>query len=160
MPDPALAHFRRGAHFTFSPQLLAKLIIACKAPIPSSDAPTIYAASFDHAVKDPVEDDIPIKPAHRILLFEGNYLTLSAPEEWAAVSALFDERWFVEVDEETAKRRLAQRHVAAGICNTYEEAVDRAERNDLVNGRYVLENMVEVDHKIKSVEDEGFAKAG
>jgi pantothenate kinase len=66
MPDPERAHFWRGAHWTFNPRNLAKLIVACKAPILDlENAPTLYAASFDHAVKDPVEDDIPIKPSQR-----------------------------------------------------------------------------------------------
>ena len=159
MPNPEEAHFRRGAHWTFSPQLFSKLVRTCKTPIPTSDAQIIYAASFDHAVKDPVEDDIPIKPNHRILIFEGNYLALSEPKEWAEVAGLFDERWFVDVDEDVARERLARRHVAAGICKSYEEGLERAEKNDLVNGRFVMEHMVPVQHRIKSVDDAEFSKA-
>lgn len=65
MQDPEQAHFRRGAHWTFSPQKLAALIAACKAPLLPAGATALYAASFDHAVKDPVEDDIPITPSQR-----------------------------------------------------------------------------------------------
>jgi len=92
----------------------------------------------------------------RILVFEGNYLSLSAPEEWTAVSSLFDMRWFVEVDEELAKHRLAKRHVAAGISATLEEGLARAEGNDIPNGRFVLENRVSVDTVIRSKEDLSF----
>jgi pantothenate kinase len=162
MPDPATAHFRRGAHWTFSPAKLAALIASCRAPInpsPSSVAPTIYAASFDHAVKDPVEDDIPITPEQRILIFEGNYLSLSAPPEWLAVSSQFDERWFVEVDEEVAKQRLARRHLKAGIVGSLEEGVRRAEGNDIPNGRFLIANRVPVDQVLTSVEDVNFVEA-
>lgn len=65
MPDPEQAHYRRGAHWTFNAHALENLIAACKVPVPEFDPPTIYAASFDHAVKDPVDDDIAIKPSQR-----------------------------------------------------------------------------------------------
>jgi len=93
----------------------------------------------------------------RILVFEGNYLSLSAPEEWVAVSSLFDMRWFVEVDEELAKTRLAKRHVAAGISATLEEGLARAEGNDIPNGRFLLQNRVPVDIVVHSKEDLAFA---
>jgi pantothenate kinase len=65
MPDPARAHYCRGAHWTFDPVGLAELVAACKAQIPAADPPTLYAASFDHALKDPVQNDIPIEPSQR-----------------------------------------------------------------------------------------------
>lgn len=93
----------------------------------------------------------------RILIFEGNYLSLSAPDEWAAVSALFDERWFIEVDEAVAEARLARRHVAAGICSTLAEGVARAQGNDIPNGRFLVKNRVPVDVVLRSVEDRELA---
>lgn len=94
--------------------------------------------------------------AYRILIFEGNYLSLSSPKEWAAVSSIFDERWFVEVDEDVARHRLARRHVASGICSTLDEGLSRAEGNDIPNGRFLLANRVEVDRVLKSEEDLSF----
>ncbi|KAA8893983.1 P-loop containing nucleoside triphosphate hydrolase protein [Sphaerosporella brunnea] len=155
MADPARAHYCRGAHWTFDPAALAALIDACRAERALLES--VWAASFDHALKDPVEGGVEVKPQHRILIFEGNYLSLSAPEEWRPVADAFDERWFVEVDEDVAKRRLAKRHVAAGICSTLEEGLQRAEGNDIPNGRFLRENRVEVDKILRSEEDEGFA---
>ncbi|KAF8545051.1 P-loop containing nucleoside triphosphate hydrolase protein [Trichophaea hybrida] len=152
MPDPAHAHFCRGAHWTFNPAALAKLVKECREPI----GETLFAPSFDHKVKDPVEGDVLITPGQRILIFEGLYLSLSAPEEWAVVSSLFDERWLVEVDEDTAKRRLARRHFEAGISQSLEDGLRRAEGNDIPNGRFLLENRVEFDKVLKSEEDEGW----
>lgn len=153
MPDPAKAHFCRGAHWTFSPTLLHKLLISLRAPLPQ---PPIYAASFSHSLKDPVENDIAILPTHRCLVFEGNYLALAEPTEWAEVAKVFDETWFVEVDEDVARERLARRHVKAGIVGSYEDGLERAEKNDLVNGRFLIEKRGKVDKWLKSVEDEGF----
>lgn len=71
---------------------------------------------------------------------------------------MFDERWFVEVDEDVARERLARRHVKAGICDSYEKGIERAEKNDLLNGRFVIENRVKIDQVLKSVEDESFGQ--
>jgi pantothenate kinase len=64
MPDPAKAHYCRGAHWTFDPAALAELIMACKEPV-QEGTESVWAASFDHELKDPVERDIEIKPGQR-----------------------------------------------------------------------------------------------
>lgn len=70
MPNPLEAHARRGAPFTFDSAALKKLILKLREPT-SAGAPVIYAPSFDHAKKDPVEDDIAILSTQRVLVFEG-----------------------------------------------------------------------------------------
>ncbi len=75
LSDPATAHARRGAEFTFDGASFLELVRALRLPSTQS-SPTIYAPSFDHAVKDPVADAIAILPAQRIVIFEGNYLVL------------------------------------------------------------------------------------
>ncbi|KAI2620388.1 phosphoribulokinase/uridine kinase [Hypomontagnella submonticulosa] len=148
MPDPALAHARRGAEFTFDGQAFLALVKALRAVPPAP----VYAPSFDHAVKDPKPDDIAILPAHRIVVFEGNYVCLDkAP--WREAAALMDERWFVEVDFATARRRLVKRHVKAGIAGDEEEAGKRADENDLVNGEQIVRQRVDVHEVIVSRED-------
>ena len=94
----------------------------------------------------------------RILVFEGNYLSLSEPEEWAGIPFLFDERWFVEVDEELAKQRLAKRHFQAKMLMTLEDGLKRAEGNDIPNGRFLVEHRVEVDRILRSEDDPDFAQ--
>jgi len=68
-----------------------------------------------------------------------------------------DERWFVDVDFDVARARLVARHVKAGIARDEEDAARRADENDLVNGREIVENRVDVDEVIRSVEDEEWA---
>lgn len=87
------------------------------------------------------------------MVFEGNYLSLDkAP--WRDAAKLMDELWFVEVEFEVARRRLIDRHVKAGIARDEEEAGRRADENDLVNGREIVENRVEADEVVVSREDE------
>lgn len=100
MPDPKNAHARRGAAFTFNAPAFLSLV----RQIRQSSSETIYAPSFDHAKKDPVEGEIEIKPSSRIVVFEGNYLSLGKGE-WAEAAGIMDELWFVEVDFDTAGKR-------------------------------------------------------
>ncbi|KAI0393340.1 P-loop containing nucleoside triphosphate hydrolase protein [Xylariaceae sp. FL0594] len=149
MPDPVTAHARRGAEFTFDGAAFLSLVKALREPITGQ---TIFAPSFDHAVKDPKEDDIAILPGHRIVVFEGNYVVLDK-EPWRSAAELMDERWFVEVNFDIARRRLVRRHVKAGIAKDEDEARKRADENDLVNGTQIVENRVHVHEVIVSRED-------
>ena len=127
----------------------------------------IYAPSFDHSVKgrrphyeaqdlDPVENDIAIKPTHRIVVIEGNYIHLTVPP-WDQATQLLDEKWFIEVEQDVARGRVIQRHLISGIAKNEEEAGKRFDENDWPNGLYLLENSdVERAHKkIRSVQDQG-----
>lgn len=152
LPDPAHAHARRGAAFTFDAPAFLALVKKLREPI-GADTKTIYAPSFDHAVKDPVEGDIAIPGSSRVVVMEGNYLSLGK-DEWKEAAGLMDELWFVEVEEEVARKRLVRRHVASGIARDEEEAGRRADENDLVNGREIVEGRLEVHEVIRSEEDE------
>ncbi|KAG5297580.1 phosphoribulokinase/uridine kinase [Histoplasma ohiense] len=154
MPEPAYAIARRGAAFTFDPAKFLRLVRALREPL-VPDSSTLYAPSFDHAVKDPVEDDVPIPATSRVIFFEGNYLSLGK-EPWKEAAALMDELWFVEVDFETARKRLVARHVRAGIAKDEEEADRRAVENDLVNGREIVDFRLDAQEVIVSREDESW----
>ena len=154
MPDPETAHARRGAAYTFDPSSLLSLIKLLRAPLTPS-TPTYFAPSFDHALKDPVENDILIPPTSRILVLEGNYLSLGKGE-WKEITELMDELWFVEVEEEVAGRRLVPRHVKAGIAPDEKSAWKRVWENDLVNGREIVAERVEVTEVVVSREDDAW----
>ena len=151
MPDPTTAHHRRGAAFTFDDKAFLELVKELRKPL-LPESKTVYAPSFDHAIKDPVADDIPIHPASRVVILEGNYLSLNQGL-WKEAAELMDELWFLEVDFETARRRLVVRHVAAGIAKNEEEAGNRADEIDLVNGKQIVDQRLEVQETIISKED-------
>lgn len=148
LPNPSEAHFRRGASFTFSAPKFLTLVQALR----ESPNKIILAPSFDHAIKDPKEEDIQILPEHRIVVLEGNYLALDK-EVWRDAAALLDEIWFVEVDFEVARVRLRERHVRAGIVKDLEEGDRRARESDLLNGEEIVANRLRVDEVIRSRED-------
>lgn len=153
MPDPITAHARRGAAFTFdAPKFLALLQSLRLELLPSSP---ILAPSFDHAVKDPKEDDISVLPTHRVVVIEGNYVALDQ-DVWRDAARLFDELWFVDVDFEVARKRLRERHVRAGIAADLEAGDRRAMENDLVNGREIVDHRLKVDEVVYSREDDSW----
>jgi pantothenate kinase len=154
MPDPDNAHARRGAAFTFDGEKFLELVKKLRKPL-LPESTTLYAPSFDHAVKDPVEEDIPIHPSARAIFFEGNYLSLNK-SPWKEAAELMDELWFVEVGFVKARERLVKRHVKAGITKDDEAANKRVSENDLVNGKEIVDERLEVDEVVVSMEDEGW----
>ena len=94
MPDPENAFVRRGAAFTFDAQAFIKLVRRLRTePVTKRDDPELSfkAPSFDHAVKDPVVDDIYLSSAEDLILLEGNYLLLNEPP-WCEIADLVDEK--------------------------------------------------------------------
>lgn len=158
LPNPEEAHRRRGAAFTFDGEAFLALVRRVRELV-TAQAPTILAPSFDHAIKDPVADDIAIPSLARIVVFEGNYLSLNQGS-WKEAAALMDELWFVEVDLETAVQRLAGRHVKAGIVGSLAEGERRARDIDMVNGKEIMEGRVEVDEIVVSRDDNEWKQDG
>ncbi|OJJ44767.1 hypothetical protein ASPZODRAFT_71379 [Penicilliopsis zonata CBS 506.65] len=148
MPDPVHAAARRGAEFTFDGAKFLQLVQRLREEI-TDHTGNIYAPSFDHAIKDPVEDDITIPSTARAIFFEGNYLSLNK-EPWNDAADLMDELWFVDVDFETARKRLVKRHIKAGIAKDEAEADKRAMENDLVNGKEIVDNRMDVQEVVLS----------
>lgn len=155
MPDPVTAHARRGAAYTFDGESFLTLVKKLREPL-CPESQTLFAPSFDHAIKDPVSDDISIAPSVRIIIFEGNYLSLDR-SPWKDAAELMDELWFVDVNFEVARNRLIHRHVKAGIAKDKEAAGKRADENDLVNGREIVEGRLDVHEVVTSNEDETWA---
>jgi pantothenate kinase len=133
MSDPKLAHDRRGAHWTFDGPSYVEFATLLRQPA----AAVITAPSFDHALKDPTPHAVSIYPFHRLVLIEGLY-TMLKYDMWVQGAQLMDERWWVEVALEEAKRRLIRRHVLTGVAKDMEEAIWRAEQNDEPSKRCTL----------------------
>jgi pantothenate kinase len=125
MPDPKLAHDRRGAHWTFDGPSYVEFAKLLRQPATA----VITAPSFDHALKDPTPHAVSIYPFHRVVVIEGLYAMLKY-DTWVQGAQLMDERWWVEVGLVEAKRRLVRRHVLTGVAKDAEEAIWRAEQND------------------------------
>lgn len=127
----------------------------------------LWLPSFDHAKQDPVPLDICVPATARVVILEGNYVLLNqhpwsqigemADERYAIVrglqkkSSLIDlHRWLIDASRDVAKRRITQRHLAAGIELTLQAAEERAETNDLPNGDYIRKHSVSPEVIIKN----------
>ena len=74
---------------------------------------TVYAPAFDRSRELSVAGAIAVRPEHRLVVTEGNYLLHDGPG-WSEVRPLCDEVWFVEADENTRVERLVERHAQHG----------------------------------------------
>lgn len=131
-PDPALAHARRGAHWTFD----AQAYVDCLKSLRNSPGTTQTAPSFDHGVGDPVAEAITILPTHGIVISEGNYLLLpDYPWRELFDDSVFDETWYIDCDLDRAMERVYARQVGLGVAP--EVSKGRIEGNDRPNGELI-----------------------
>ncbi|KAI0935765.1 hypothetical protein AcV5_004090 [Taiwanofungus camphoratus] len=144
LPDPKLAHDRRGAHWTFDGDAYVDFVHALRLPHapPSvsgsaSTSDVIYAPSFDHALKDPTPHAIPIHPYRRVIVIEGLYSFLGILP-WREAAEMLDERWWLDISEEEAERRLVVRHVKTGVAKDLEEAMWRSRENDAPSEFFII----------------------
>ncbi|KAL5534834.1 hypothetical protein ACEPAG_1299 [Sanghuangporus baumii] len=160
MSDPKLARDRRGAHWTFDGNGYVAFVksIRERLSIILEDQRVITAPTFDHATKDPEPDTVMVLPAHRLIVIEGLYTFLSI-DPWVHAGELLDERWFIDIDIDEATRRLVKRHVRTGVAKDLKEALWRAETNDMPNGLFVMEHMLEPTRRIRSPDDPVFRTA-
>lgn len=138
MPDPEEAITRRGAPFTFNADAFLKTVKLLNDPTSSSEV--IRAPSFDHKLKDPIEDDIKIDPDTKVVFIEGNYVLLKDPG-WCELVDIADDSWFVTANKTLIRNRIIKRHLEAGIASNEQEAIDRADGSDLKNAKYIEENL-------------------
>lgn len=129
----------RGAHWTFDSKRFKQDIAVLK------QNKCGRFPSFDHALKDPKENDIEVRQDHKYVIVEGLYLYLKFWE----MENLFDVKILVECDKDIAAARLIKRHVEAGICKNEEEAKFRAWDNDMKNGDFILQNSIVGEQTVK-----------
>lgn len=143
--DPQLAIDRRGAPFTFNARKYVSLVKQAITK-PYKD---LYGPSFDHELKDPKENDIFISSDVVVVLLEGNYVNLK-DEPWNELHQLVDESWLINTDLGVVRDRLIKRHLEAGIAANEEEAISRADLNDLKNAEYIMNYSFSYDLVINS----------
>ncbi|MDH2414917.1 nucleoside/nucleotide kinase family protein [Nocardioides sp. CER19] len=109
---------RKGAPDTFDAEGYAALLERLR---DARDGETVYAPAFDRDIEQPVAGAIPVPPDCRLVVTEGNYLLVDEPR-WRRARAALDEAWFCDLDDETRRRRLVERHVEFGKTRAQAEA--------------------------------------
>ncbi|MEV0230974.1 nucleoside/nucleotide kinase family protein [Nonomuraea sp. NPDC050786] len=100
---------RKGAMDTFD----AHGYLALLRRVRAETAAVVYAPSFDREIEQPIAGAIPVPPAARVVVSEGNYLLADA-DPWRQVRAAMTEVWYVEIDDRVRLDRLTQRHIRFG----------------------------------------------
>ncbi len=86
-------------------------------------------------------------------------LLLTLPP-WSSTHPFYAHTLFVTAPPPLARKRLAARHLAAGLAATFAAADQRAVENDLPNGEHILRFLDRegVDDFVESLEDGGWSQ--
>lgn len=98
---------RKGAPDTFDVAGYIALLGRLRA---DHSGKTIYAPLFRRDLEEPIAGAIPVRPEHRLIVTEGNYL-LHDDGGWAGVRPLLDACWYVEIGAGPRIARLVARHM-------------------------------------------------
>ena len=99
----------KGAPDTFDAGGYAALL----ARIRAGEDGVVYAPAFERTLEQPLAGAIPVLPAARLVVTEGNYLLLETGR-WPTVRPLLDEVWFCALRNDVRLDRLHARHVRFG----------------------------------------------
>ncbi|MER6073414.1 nucleoside/nucleotide kinase family protein [Streptomyces sp. NPDC001817] len=100
---------RKGAPDTFDAAGYAALLRRLR----DDTDDVVYAPGFERVLEQPIAGAIPVPPAARLVVTEGNYLLLTEGS-WARVRPCLDEVWFCETAEDERISRLVARHEEFG----------------------------------------------
>ena len=100
---------RKGAPDTFD----ADGYVAALRRLHEEPDRTLFAPGFERDLEQPIAAAIAIPPSARLVVTEGNYLLLPGGG-WERVRPLLAEAWYVEVDDDVRRERLARRHEQFG----------------------------------------------
>lgn len=133
----------KGAPHTFDAAGFAGLVRAVRTQMDALRYPL-----FDRVQDKTLPDAGQLSPDVPIVVFEGNYLLLQRPH-WSDLRDLFDLTVMLSVPMEVLRDRLVARWLAHGLPN--DQAVIRAESNDIPNAQLVIANSAPADMTIGSV---------
>ncbi|MFJ8031357.1 nucleoside/nucleotide kinase family protein [Streptomyces sp. NPDC096032] len=100
---------RKGAPDTFDAAGYAALLRRLR----EDPDEVVYAPGFERVLEQPIAGAVPVPPAARLVVTEGNYLLLEEGS-WARVRPCLDEVWYCEIAEDERIRRLVARHEEFG----------------------------------------------
>lgn len=98
------------------------------------DGLSVWLPEFRRDIEDAVAGAVEVRPEHRLVVTEGNYLLLDS-SPWYAVRSMLDVCWYVGVPDDLRLARLAARHAQFG--RSVDEAEHRARVVDQANADLV-----------------------
>jgi pantothenate kinase len=135
---------RKGAPETFDVAGYAALLRRLRDEIDQ----VVYAPAFDRDRELSVAGAIAVRPEHRLVVTEGNYLLYDG-DGWSDVLPLLDESWFAQSDDEVRLSRLVQRHIDHGkppaAAYRWATVSDQANADIVARTRKVADVVVDID---------------
>ena len=135
---------RKGAPETFDAWGFANLISRLARP---EDDVVVYAPRFDRSIEEPVAGSVAARPDDALVIVEGNYLALKE-SPWDQIRAALDVCMYLELDDETRRRHLVERHMRHG--KTSSQAEQFAFGSDENNARLVAATRVRADFIVRA----------
>ena len=133
---------RKGAPQTFDFWGFQALLSRVK----DTKMPICYP-TFDRSRDIAVASSAVIKPETNIVIVEGNYLLLDI-DPWCGLSHYFDHTVFIETPVDILRERLVKRWLTHG--HNADEALARANSNDIPNAVLTVENRLAADQVISN----------
>jgi pantothenate kinase len=132
---------RKGAPDTFDSAGYVALLQRLREQRPDGDI--VYAPEFRREIEEPIAGAIAVLPTTQLVISEGNYL-LHDVGPWAGAAAMFDEVWYVDIDDAVREERLVRRHQQFG--RSAEEARAWVASTDAPNARLIAATRVRAHH--------------
>jgi pantothenate kinase len=129
---------RKGAPDTFDVGGLKQMLTRLK----QNDEDEIAAPVFDRSLELSRGSARMIANTVRVIVVEGNYLLLNR-RPWSELRSAFDTTVMIKTSEEVLRERLTKRWKDYALSP--DEVNAKVELNDLLNGRFVLNNSITPD---------------
>lgn len=133
---------RKGSPETFDPDGYHQFLSRLK-----HSNETVYAPLFDRQADLSRAGAIEISSEVKVILTEGNYLLLQH-SPWDKLSELFDFSVSLDVSTSLLEERLIKRWLEHGLSR--DQAIKRAEFNDLINAKLVQQHSSQADVILKT----------
>jgi len=117
----------------------AEGVVALVERIHETKNESLFCPRFDRSIEASIPNDIEVKPTHRLVIVEGNYLLLEK-KPWHRIANCLDQSWFIDCPPDVVMERLLKRHIDGG--KTREEAKIKVESTDLPNAKIVAATRV------------------
>ena len=132
---------RKGAPHTFDLDGFTAMLDRLAA----DDGRPVLVPVFDRSIEIARSAAREIPASARLIIAEGNYLLLDQPG-WSDLARRFDLTVFIDVPEETLRKRLSARWAGADAG----DAMQKLEGNDLPNMRHVLTYSLPADLRLQN----------
>ena len=96
---------RRGAPWTFDPFSLIRDLTSAK-----KSGEGIFPV-YSREISDPVPNGAIVTHEHKIIFCEGNYLLAFDDPEWEPLESMWDDKWYISVQEDVVREHLVNHHL-------------------------------------------------